>query len=257
MNVRLWDVIRASVPAWVRGAQNFDVKRFVKGGALRRALLLAALCAGLGWIVGDLMRGSRAERAYSRSVIDTIGDHSESGSKGKLVGGGTYIAGHGAGDEELVAENVPNAIRKARAQGAKARENAVRETILNEKLGKYAKDHGWAQGGPYFPLGADLLKVKPRARPQLATASTYEMAPEFAALPLSVPDPVGGRSLFGPGVPGALPSPVFTESSSFLPAPQVPEPASWALLVLGFWALALRIRRRRGTMAAVRADTIQ
>ncbi|MFO1186617.1 MAG: PEP-CTERM sorting domain-containing protein [Alphaproteobacteria bacterium] len=155
------------------------------------------------------------------------------------------FAARGDTDETMVAENVPAAIRKAREQGAKAREKAVQETIINEMLGKYAKDRGWGQGGPYFPLGSNLLNVKPREKP-IRTASTYEMGPAFAAMPLSVANPITS-SLFGPGEPGSPPHQSFLETFQNPFIPVVPEPATWAMFILGFWALALGALRRRRT----------
>ena len=242
LNVRLLDTIRVATPKWARSARNFDVRRFAQGGAARRVFLLVAMCTAIGWVVGDLMRESRAERAFSRSGLDAV--TGGAGSDSKLVGGGTVVfAARGDSEELLVAQNVPDAIRKAREQGVQAREKAVQETILNEKLGKYAKDHGWGQGGPYFPLGTDLLKVKPREKP-IHTASTYEMGPAFAAMPLSVANSLSS-SLFGPGEPGTPPHQTFFDTFQNPFIPVVPEPASWALFILAFWALSLSLRRKR------------
>jgi hypothetical protein len=214
---------------------------------MRRVFLLAAMCAVLGWIVGDLMRVSHAERAGAFGALGAKADHVASNLLGKLLTGGTRVRGEREGKLAQAAEDVPGSIRKAREQGAKARERAVQEMIINEKLGGFAKDHGWAQGGPYFPLGADLMKVQPRARPQLAAVPgglrTYELGGPFAATPLSVPDPVGTFP-FGPGNPATPPHLNIVESFGSS-TPVVPEPATWLMLILGFWGLAWRTQRVR------------
>lgn len=253
MNVRLLKTIRAQAPELLERVRKFDVRRFAQGGAARRFLLLAAMCAAIGWIAGDLMRESRAERAYSRSALDAVVGGGGSESDGKLVSGTTLMfTARGDSEEMLVAENVPAAIRKAREQGAKARERAVQEAIVNEMLGKYAKDRGWGQGGPYFPLGSNLMNVTPREKP-IRTASSYEMAPAFTAMPMSVANPLTS-SLFGPGNPGSPLHQTFLETFPNPLIPVVPEPSTWALLIVAFWALALRlrhVRRARLQLAAI------
>lgn len=214
---------------------------------MKRLAIMAVCSAIAGWLLGDMMRANGAEHQYAEEILAAKDAPVVAKPKPRHLGKNTVVLAPRDEDDDQITndENLPEDIRRARQLGAKARARAMAEIIYNVKHGLVSKDGGWGMGGPYFPLGADLLRLRPRERPVLMAAVPGSFGSYYLpGTPFSVADPINEPFLLGPGDPTVNPHVRLIED--FLP-PVVPEPATWSLLILGFGALGWRmslVRRR-------------
>ena len=208
---------------------------------MKRLALMAVFCAIAGYLLGDVMRATGAESRDAKEILDSKSQTEEARPKPRRVGTGTVELSPRDEDEQQLTqdENLPEDIRKAREQGAKARDRQLKEILYNLRHGiGIAKDRGWAMGGPYFPIGPDFLHVRPREKPVQMAAGTFVIPSPYA-----VAGPLQYGFLIGPGDATIVPHDQLVETFPVTPA--IPEPETWSLLILGFGALALRMKRMR------------
>lgn len=236
---RLWRELCTQTPGSIQELR-IRLRGLRKGASMKRLAVLAVCFAVAGYLFGDLVQATGAMRTEAQEILKSKseGDAALPKAKVRRVGSKTSEVAPRDGEEAeaaLVAnEDLPPEIRKAREQGAKARQDQLKEILYNLKHGiGVAKDRGWGMGGPYFPMGSF---VQPREKPVRLAAGTFSMA-----APFDVAGPLSGALQIGPGDPSVVPHQRFVENIS----PPIPEPGTWALLILGFAALAWRLKSQR------------
>ncbi|MFZ1988414.1 MAG: PEP-CTERM sorting domain-containing protein [Alphaproteobacteria bacterium] len=192
---------------------------------LKQLYLSVVLVLLMGWIAGEVTAPSAAER-----LDDAVAYAHKHAAKGyRSIGGGTIEI---ASNED---HDLPPEIIDARTKGQQAREKAIKEAI-----GKiFPKEGDWGVGGPVFPMRAALPRARPVQVAEIPTTAIYDFSPLPAVAPPSNP-------WIGPGDPNIpehfLPGNIFGSSPT-------PEPTTWALMIIGFAALALRLKARRSARA--------
>lgn len=131
---------------------------------------------------------------------------------------------------------------------------------------KHAKPRQLASVPPRGPRERVLGNVRDREPIGIVPGGALPVTPvgfvpdlPFPVTPNALgPLPPGGTTGFNPppvfptgpndtpGVPGVVPTPTPTP---IIPAPAVPEPATWAMMVVGFALTGLAVRRRKRTPA--------
>lgn len=197
---------------------------------LKQLGLTALLVLLIGWIVGEVTAPSAAER-LNDSIVQA---HRHATKDYKDIGGGTIEIAANLRDDTSD-RSLPPEIIDARTKGQQAREAAIKDAI-----GKiFPKEGEWGMGGPIFPVKPALPKARPVEVASIPTTAIYDFSPLPAAA-------APGNPWFGPGDPNIprhfLPGDIFASSPT-------PEPSTWALMIIGFVALALRMRMRRARRA--------
>jgi len=210
----------------LRSWMSPQAKRAPVAAARVKHLYLSALLVLLvGWIVGEVTTPSAAERLDSAVAYA----HKHASKDYRTIGDGTI---------EIAANqdhDLPPEIIDARTKGQQAREKAIKEAI-----GKiFPKEGDWGMGGPIFPMKVAIPQERPVQLAEVPTTAIYDFSPLPAVASPSNP-------WLNPGDPNVpehfLPGNIFGSSPT-------PEPSTWALMIIGFWALALRLKGRRKARA--------
>jgi len=200
---------------------------FGEHSGLKQLALTALAVLLIGWIVGEVTAPSAAERldeSIARSHHHLAKDYTD-------LGKGTIEIAANLKDDASN-RNLPPEIIDARTKGQQAREAAIRDAI-----GKvFPKEGNWGMGGPEFPLKVALPQARPVETAEVPTTAIYDFSPLPAVAPPSNP-------WFGPGDPNVPQH--FLPGDIFGPSSPVPEPSTWALMILGFAAVALRLKASR------------
>jgi len=195
---------------------------------LKQLYLSVILVLLVAWIGGEVTAPSAAER-----LDDAVAFAHKHASKGyRSIGDGTIEIAANLHDAD---HELPPEIIDARTKGQRAREKAIKEAI-----GKiFPKEGDWGVGGPVFPIRAALPRQRPVQVAEIPTTAIYDFSPLPAVAPPSNP-------WISPGDPN-IPE-HFLPGNIFGSGP-VPEPTTWALMIIGFAALALRLKARRSARA--------
>jgi hypothetical protein len=147
----------------------------------------------------------------------------------------------------MLAERSPG----ARPEGALVSLKHKRQVVLHERALPKIR-------GPYAPPTAYEALASPPLGPPIAPPPQAPLYSMVAGGPTAIP-PINGAAPGGPPVLSDIPSPggggggVFsppivttvTPEVPITPAAPVPEPASWAMMLLGFALIGGALRRRR------------
>jgi hypothetical protein len=109
------------------------------------------------------------------------------------------------------------------------------------------------------PVVPAVLEAPPMTPPDFGPVPVYNVVAGFPEAPIIVGPPVPYGPPILPEIPppggggGFFPPPIITQQvPPPPPPPAVPEPASWATMLLGFAAIGTAFRRRRTSMVRVR-----
>ena len=223
------EVIRSLV-ARLRAASSRQAKRGAslsrEGRGLKQLYVSALLVLLVGWVVGEMTAPSAAER-LDQSIAQA---HRHLTKNYRELGSGTIEVASNLRDATSD-RNLPPEVIDARTRGQQAREMAMKEAI-----GKiFPKEGDWGMGGPVFPVKV----ARPQQRPVEVASVPNTAIYDFSPLPAGAPP---GNPLFGPGDPNQYPHITFPDNFANTPTP---EPSTWALMIIGFAGLALRLRARR------------
>ena len=196
---------------------------------MKQVYLFAIVSVLLGWTIGELARPLEARKLAEMTVAELLPHKPVKGVK-SLSDNTIEVAANLR--DQTADKDLPPEVIDARTKGQAAREKAIKEAI-----GKvFPKEDDWGVGGPLFPME---FAGKPRPRPTFASA---------APLPPPIPGFAPPGPWMHPGDPGN-PFNYGHYSGVGTPTTPVPEPATWAFMIAGFAALALRLRSRRAGLA--------
>jgi len=204
---------------------------------MKQVYLFAILSMLAGWIIGDMIRPLDAHR-----LADTFTTQSSSASGEKAVkqlGAGTIEVAANLHDVKAD-KNLPDEVIDARTKAQIARERALKRAL--HKI--FPQKGEMAMGGPFFPMTE--FTGRPRPRPEILRTGLdqpFINTAFYSATPFPVFPGPGTTPWFAPGDPRTPPH--MSWYDVFPGAATVPEPASWMTMILGFLALALRLRRRK------------
>ena len=221
---------QAVLTDWKRDPRAFVAQRLGAGAPLLVIAIAALAAIGLFFASGRMpssITGERAAEAFSRGV--------EAGS---------------ASFRSLFDRRSPGERQKADLLATKKLRAA--QARASSPPSRMFKVLTTAQ--PPKPLGAppvDTVALSPTTPPPAAIVGP----PGIVDLPPSAPD------ILPPGAPGILPPPVGTPDVPVLPPPvvtipevpivtPVPEPGTWALMLLGFFGIGIAVRRRNSREGA-------
>jgi hypothetical protein len=215
---RLFRKIRRALPAWLWDATRAAPKRRRDARAQRRPgrVALWPLAAGLLFSVtmGELLMGGKGIAAVAAAVADPL----------------SLLAQRSPGGRDPGAKFSTKGGKKTAAQGNPA-------SPFQDPQAYFAQPFDGMPDidMPLLPLGPDQIVPVP------------DMA---LAGPPGVFSPIGGPGM-GVPVPGGLtprpttPTPPTTPPTT---VPLVPEPATWAMLIFGFFAAGLALRRNANSL---------
>ncbi len=175
---------------------------------MKRLIVMAVCSAIAGWLLGDMLRASGAERQYAEEILASKDIPVTPKAKPRHVGNRTtVIAPRDEEDQQADDANLPDDIRNARLLGAKARTPRA----AGARLQRQARPH---RQGQWLGHGRSVLPAR-RGSPARASArapvrmaavpgsfGTYSYMP---GSPFSVAEPLGYAYLFGPGDPSVTP----------------------------------------------------
>jgi hypothetical protein len=199
-----------------------------------------AVAAGLLVVAGALGLGVAARPDLADKIGASIGQ----------------TVSHGVSGIETVAAMISERSPGERSKGALASLKHKRVTELHERALPKVR----APSPPVNPLAA--LVTAPPSPPIAPPAGPAPLFGLMAGPPVIVPPTGGNASGGGGGSPvfseiptpggggGAIVPPIITTAEVPPPSSAVPEPGSWALMLLGFAMTGLALRRDRLTAAS-------